>query len=128
MLSLESVLKWLLGLLFGWALWGAAGCQNPNDPVNQQMANFKQAVTAIFEKAGEDTIVTSGQLTGNASIERPGYRIKGYAGLFNGVMFDGEVYIEGIDGQFAGGLSLGARPDANVDTAASENPVVPLTD
>lgn len=87
------------------------GCQNPNDPVNNAMEKFSQATTAVFNKAGKDSVVNSGQLTGDMELKQPGYHYTGLVMFGTAVFVDGEIYLKGIEGKMAGGLSLVKRPD-----------------
>ena len=100
----------------------AGGCQNPNDPINRATADFKEGVGAIFSKANRDGVINGGQLNGDFGVDSPGYKIEGWAGLFNGIYFQGTVQMLGVDGKMAGGVTLGPRPGGPLDTPAPADP------
>lgn len=101
------------------SLLSLVGCTNPNDPINMSMERFEKAVTAIFNKAAKDSVVTGGQIQGNVRVDKPGYRIHGYAGLFQGIHWDGVVEIIGVGGDMNGAMQLG-NPDVTLSRTTTE--------
>ena len=96
--------KWWLGIVFGWLVLLGAGCIKPDMEPIERGANrmTTEVIKPAVAKMTEELSGRTAQLQGQGSLINPGYEIEGYAGMFNGMIFDFRLNATGVSANLAG--------------------------
>lgn len=81
-----------------------AGCIQPDmDPLERTFnTTMVEVVKPAIMGVTEDLSHDSAQLQGSLSVIAPAYYVRGYAGLFNGIMWDFEIGLDGAAANLSG--------------------------
>jgi hypothetical protein len=99
------MLKWLVGFILGWFLLGSSGgCIKPDMEPIERGANkmTTEVIKPAVQKMTEELSGRTAQLQGQGSLINPGYRVYGWAGMFNGFMFEFNLNATGVSANLAG--------------------------
>lgn len=107
--------QWI-ALVFGLLFLG--GCQlfKPNtEPLERGITTMTESIVKpAVTKMADELSARTAQLQGQGSLINPGYKVTGYAGLFNGAMFDFTLTVVGVSANLAGAGQADAGQPATV--------------
>ena len=82
------------------------GCQmfKPNtEPLERGFTTLiTEVVKPAVAKAGDELSTRTAQLQGQGSLINPGYKVTGFAGMFQGAMYDFTITTVGVSANLAG--------------------------
>lgn len=114
-------LKLLIGL-FGFGLLGGCSILNKQPQLEPIQATTNAFLTEVIkpavEKIGNETSARTAQLQGQGSLINPGYKVNGYAGLFQGLHYDFTVTTVGVSANLAGAAQADQGQAADVPPPA----------
>lgn len=126
-----TFLKLLLGL---FSLVTVGGCSVFNkqpklEPIQATTEAFMtEVIKPAVEKIGSETSARTAQLQGQGSLINPGYKVNGYAGIFQGLHYDFTVNTVGVSANLAGAAQSDQGQEASVPPPAirtNPSPTVP---